>query len=606
MNKKISICFSTILGNLSIENESKANTNAYNTFFSNLYATKVPVSVHLTGSFLQMLQNKDQAFYDIIKELVEKEQVDLIGGAYYSPLFPLLSSVDIVSQIDMYVTALRKLFSIRSKSVFLPFSAWNSSLVTALKKSGTVDYCLLDSRLFLRHALSPFSPICMEEAGKVITAVPYMQHCEITETPHEFYQRLIQRYEADSESMIAVIFLPYMELSKILASERNDGKSWLDEFIEVASANENSEITTISRSLKDKKIFPVSFIEPNIVTEAGIQNSSVKKLILKHAFAYKMYKKVMYVSVLINQIRGDKQRKLSASQYLWKAQNAVFFLKGALQPIENRSLIFDFYKNLLLAEKASRDSKFTDSLVAFDFNLDGVGDYISQTKNLNAYIDSIGGKIVEYDFLPANKNYCALPFAEAVLFVDYFAHDDEIKTIFDAPPKACLGNVFYQTVKCSVLKKTLLLKAVYLFDQNPLSLKKNFTFNGDLISVQYIVKNEGTNPIVSFFVSCLDIALGKSGNTVPSMMVYAQNTKRETGIESTATENITWLQLNDAEGKTKISILANENIHLKLLPVRDKAENIIGAKLYLYWKLALQANGESEKLITVHTERIKR
>lgn len=606
MDKKISICFSTILGNLSIENENKSNANAYNKFFTNLYATKVPVSIHLTGSFLQMLQNKDQAFYDIIKELIKKKQIELIGGAYFSPLFPLLTSVDILSQIELHTTALRKLFSVRPRSVFLPFSAWNSSVVTALKKSGTADYCLLDNRLFSRHDLSPFSPICMEEAGKVITSVPYIEESKVSKAPKEFYDWLVEQKGLDHKSNTVVIFLPYNELSKVLTREQEGTPSWLDEFLEIASQNENIDVTTIVKSLKDEKIFPVSFIEPNIITEDGLQNASVKKLISQNEFAYQMYKKTIYVSALINQARGDKQRKLAASKYLWKAQNAMFFLKGALQPLENRNLIFDFYRNILLAEKTARNSKFADSLVDFDFNLNGVEDYISQTKNLNTYVDSIGGKIVEYDFLPANKNYAALPFADAALFVDYFASADELKNIFDKQPKACLRNVLYQTVKCTILKKTLQLKASYTLDKNQLGIKKNFTFNGDFISVQYIVKNEGNDALAIFFVCALDIALGKSGNTIPSLTVYAQNEKAECGIESLEVSNLTWIQLNDAEGKSKIVITPNESVDLKLLPICDKAAAVIGAKVYLYWQLSLPANGEAEKLITIQIERIKR
>lgn len=155
-------------------------------------------------------------------------------------------------------------------------------------------------------------------------------------------------------------------------------------------------------------------------------------------------------------------------------------------------------------------------------------------------------------------------------------------------------------------KKTLQLKASYTLDKNQLGIKKNFTFNGDFISVQYIVKNEGNDALATFFVCALDIALGKSGNTIPSLTVYAQNEKAECGIDSLEVSNLTWIQLNDAEGKSKIVITPNESVDLKLLPICDKAAAVIGAKTYLYWQLSLPANGEAEKLITIQIERIKR
>ncbi|MEL3908597.1 MAG: DUF1926 domain-containing protein [Treponemataceae bacterium] len=605
MNKKIRICFSTILGNISIENETKANITTYSNFFASLYGSKLPVSLHLTGSFLQMLQKKDQAFYDIIKELLEKKQIAMLGGAYYSPLFPLLSTIDITGQVEMHVSAQRKIFYPRSKSVILPFSAWNPVIIPALKKSG-VDYCLLNNELFSRHGLYPYLPVNLEDAGKVITAVPFIEKNTISESPKEFCDTILNKAKLNNKFNIIVIFIPHTEFTKILSKENNETKTWVEEFIECTSQYSNLKLTTVESCLKTQKIYPSAFIEPNIITESGAENASVKKLIFQNEFAYTMYKKIIYVSVMANQVRGDIRRRDLARKYLWKAQNAVFFIKAYFSPAENRSLFFEFYKTLILAEKTARDSKFVESLVPYDFNLDGFDEYVSQTKNLNTYVDTIGGKIVEYDFLTANKNFCLMPFENPTMFSDYFADKDEIKNLFEKEPKNSLSNTQYQVVKYTALKKTLNLKAEYNVQNIFASVKKNFAFNGDMVSVQYILKNKADETLSRFFVSSLDIAIGKVGNRIPSVVIYAQNKKIEQGIEKIEVSNLTWLQINDAESRSRISISTNENINISLIPVKDKNENIVGVKLYLYWELLLEPNCEAEKLITMQIERIKR
>lgn len=605
MDKNIGICFSTILGNVSTESETRANITTYSNFFSNLYGSKLPVSLHLTGSFLQMLQKKDQAFYDIIKELLEKKQIEMLGGAYYYPLFPLLSIMDITGQIEMHVAAQRKIFYPRSKSVILPFSAWNPAIIPALKKSGT-DYCLLNNELFSRQGLSPYLPITLEEAGKVITAVPFIEKNIVADSPKEFCDTLLDKTKLNDKFNIIVIFIPHTELTKLLSKENNKTKTWMEEFIECILQYTNVKLTTVESYLQEQKIYPQAFIEPNIITERGVENVSVKKLIFQNEFAYTMYKKIIYVSVLTNQVRGDIRRRDLARQYLWKAQNAMFFMKAYFSPAENRSSFFEFYKSLLLAEKTTRDSKFVESLVPYDFNLDGFDEYVSQTKNLNTYIDIIGGKIVEYDFLTANKNFCLLPFEKATMFSDYFADKDEAQNFFEKAPKNSLKNTQYQVVKYTSLKKTLNLKTDYNTQNISASVKKNFTFKGDTISVQYILKNTADKKLSCFFVSGLDIAIGKVGNRIPSLVVYAKNKKTELTIERAEISSLAWLQINDAESRSRISLIANENINVSLIPIKDASENIVGIKLYLYWELLLDPTGEAEKLIKIQVERIKR
>lgn len=603
MDKNLSICFSTVLGNLSTEYESKANISSYTDFFSKLYQSNFPVSLHLTGSFLQIMQSKDQAFDNIIKTHLEKKQIELIGGAYFSPLFPIINSADLVGQIDMYVTALRRIFPLRTRSVYVPFSAWNPSLVSPLKKSGTVEYCLLDKRLFLRQELSPFSPVCLEDAGKVITAVPYIQKQTMSESPEAFYQSIADKKNLNDGFNIAVVFIPHTVFAQLLTKDET-GESWIDRFSRIVAADKNANISTIYKSIKEQKFFPSGFIEANIILNDKIENVSVKKIICQNACAFEMYKKLMYVSVLTNQIRGDKQRKISATQQMWKSQNAFFFLQAAFYPLENRNLLFNFYKNLLLAEKTARNQNFADSLVPFDFNLDGVDEYISQTKNINAYVNLCGGKIFEYDFLPSNKNFCTLMLHDSTLFADAIFDPSERKNIHERGIAQSLKNERYQLVKYSAPKKTLSLKLPCIYRGSNITVKKNYSFNGDFITVQYIIKNESEKKLSALFASSLDIAVGKLGNTIPSMTVYARGEKIESGIESADYTELAWLQLNDAESKTRLSFTPNEKLNLIVVPIKQR-ENDIGVKLYFYWELALESGNEAEKLITMQAEKIR-
>lgn len=608
LNSKLTVCFATVLGNCSTENESKANLALYNDFFTKLYDSTLPVSIHFTGSFLGLLQSKAQAFDDITKELLAKKQIELIGGAYYSPLFPLLNSADMLGQLEMYDTELRKCFSVRSKIAYLPFSAWNSSIISIIKKSRTIEYCLLDKRLFQHSDLNELSPVCLEDFGRVITVIPYTDFDTITETPQEFYTNLTKKVRDTQSLNLQVIFLQPQTLAQLLT--KKDGSSWIDGFLALLQQDKTTDIGTIPKILKSQKMFSTGFIESNFIFNGSMQNASVKKVISDNAYPYNMYKRLLYVSTLINQVKGDKQKKAAAERSVWKAQNSHFFLKSAFSPAENRALILDFYKTLILAEKAVRDSgKFAASLVPFDFNFDGVIDYVSQTKNLNVYVDLIGGKISEYDFLPANKNFCISFFntplsATAGMFIDFFLPHAKGRDFFEAQPHDTLANSYYQCVEYSAAKKNLLLKLNTTYNSEPVSIKKHFSFNGDSVSVQYILKNDSSVFLSGSFCTEFTLFLFKNANKVPSAVIFSHGNKSEVVLDGTACSEVTWLQIADAQGKTKLNISSNEAISIAIVPVKLQDETLVGAKLYLYWHFNLIEKGETEKLITVVAEKI--
>ena len=64
-------------------------------------------SFSFTGPQLLYYKKKRNEFLTIIKELVERNQVEIIGGGFYAPVLPLLFPVDRNTQIDMLSTEIR-------------------------------------------------------------------------------------------------------------------------------------------------------------------------------------------------------------------------------------------------------------------------------------------------------------------------------------------------------------------------------------------------------------------------------------------------------------------------------------------------------------------
>ena len=93
-------------------------------------------SFAFNGPQLVYYKKKRNEFITILKQLVERNQVEILGGGFYSPVLPLLFSVDRNTQIDMLSTEIRQTVGKRPRGITMFEDIWDSSLVTNLQTCG--------------------------------------------------------------------------------------------------------------------------------------------------------------------------------------------------------------------------------------------------------------------------------------------------------------------------------------------------------------------------------------------------------------------------------------------------------------------------------------
>ena len=101
-----------------------------------------------------------------------------------------------------------------------------------------------------------------------------------------------------------------------------------------------------------------------------------------------------------------KIRKKVARDKLWEAQNGNSFICTAEGAFVNSSFRQNSYKNLVEAEKIVREcNEFEESVSCFDYNGDGLNEYIIRMQNYFAAVNLLGGAIREFDLMQASGNY---------------------------------------------------------------------------------------------------------------------------------------------------------------------------------------------------------
>lgn len=582
----------------------------YKDVISALYnCPKLPFTVHISGSFLESCQADNNILCTIINDMRKRKQVEIVGSGYYQPFFSLLPVSDGVDHIETMTNMLRKYFDRRQRGLYLSHSCWDPNFIPLLKKCG-IDYCLLDRRLIIGQPhLNSLAPICVEDSGKTVTVLPFENLAEEFHgmSPEEFYQYIIHKNEGVQliRSSVLVLFMPLAALPPLFKREKNQ-ESWFDRFIALTTA-ENSKVTLthIASVLKPRREYQRGYIPGNIILNGEKKDVLVKQLLYKNDRAYRLYEKMLYIHTLANQMRGDKARKKHARKELQKAECGELL---ALDHKEERRLHSMCWRNLLIAEKQTRiPGVFSSSLIDFDFDFDGLNEYLSQRELLNMYLHVRGGKIFELDVFPAHKNYCMSMPLSGGLFVDNLVSEaalEAFKTKGIDPPHV-FSDTCYQPVSCNKVKQLLNLRVEGVYEDlaQPVSLRKNYGFLDSGASIQYILKNESPLNLRGYFTVQIDLAAEACDTAAANVLVNVENKKLEV-FSSENYSNISWVQVYDTCGKTTFTIDANESPNIFILPVKSM-DTVIGYSLYLYWKLDLNPGYETEKMLFFKVEQKK-
>lgn len=619
--KNVHLCFCVQLS-ISYLQQIDKNDNAslYRAFFSGIQAEeKLPLTIFAAGSFLEWQKGKRQAYSMLLNNMLSRKQIELLGGGYHQPYLSLLPASDVIGQIEMMTAAIRTHFGKRPRGLFVTASAWIPSLITPLIRCG-IEYCLLDYRLFptdikLNNQNFGFSPAIVEDKGKTITVFPYIPDDPdfVTRTPQEFYEKVAAAAPSAGESMY-LLFLPVKTYIKCLEKNK-DGSNWFSSFVELCNQPESViQLTHTAELMKRRQPHPPMYIAPNTVLCDAPTGHATKHAVTIQRDAFKIYSKMMYVNMLANGMKGDKARKKYALQELWKAQNAELFALEACIPEYHNELRRIAYRKLLVAEKQTRlPGIFTEGLTRYDIDMDGFKEFLSQRSSLNMYVHHHGGKIFECDVFSAYKNYSDMPLEHSGMFIDYLLSEAALQHLKDGHPEA-LTTVFsdntYQEIEINTIRSELKLSTAGLFDssiEQPVSLRKQYTFFPEGTQVQYILKNDSPFNLSSYFVVEIDIALEETDSVMPSLSLYdcEENQKKECSITTDVFNKVSWILLEDPEGKIQFTMEANEVPGLIVVPVYGMCkketetieQRIHGVRMFFYWKADLNSNYETEKML---------
>jgi hypothetical protein len=126
----------------------RAHAQAYAPFLETLAAhPSIRMSMHFSGILLDWLEAKRPEYLKSLRVLVDRGQVEILGGGFYEPILPVISDGHKRRQLDKLQEAARRLFGVTPRGLWLAERVWEPGLVKPIAEAG-LEYVLLDGSHF--------------------------------------------------------------------------------------------------------------------------------------------------------------------------------------------------------------------------------------------------------------------------------------------------------------------------------------------------------------------------------------------------------------------------------------------------------------------------
>jgi hypothetical protein len=131
----------------------------------------IRVGLHYTGSLLEWLRAERPAFIETVRTLVERGQVEILGGGLYEPVLVALPERDRIEQLRRMADVVEAAFGRRPRGAWLAERVWEPDLPTSLVAGG-YDWTILDDAHFRAAAVPEdalWGPYTTEDQARLLT-----------------------------------------------------------------------------------------------------------------------------------------------------------------------------------------------------------------------------------------------------------------------------------------------------------------------------------------------------------------------------------------------------------------------------------------------------
>ena len=104
-------------------------------------------ALHFSGPLWEYMEKKEQACWDLVRDLSARGQVELLSGGFYEPILSIIPEEDRIGQILMMNDFLSENFGQRPRGLWLTERVWEPDLPRTMA-AAAIEFTLLDEEHF--------------------------------------------------------------------------------------------------------------------------------------------------------------------------------------------------------------------------------------------------------------------------------------------------------------------------------------------------------------------------------------------------------------------------------------------------------------------------
>src|SRR5262245_12482160 len=419
-----------------------AHARCYRPFLQTLH--RYPAfrfSVHFSGWLLEYLFEKYPQDMDLLRDMVERGQVEMFGGGDMEPVLAVVPGRDRVGQVAALSDRLARLVHRRPRGAWLTEREWEGTVIPALADAG-IQYVTVDDYQFLctgKTAPQLKGYYTTEEDDRQVDLFPISEglRYRIPFAPAPESVSYIERM-AEPGARVAAIYFDDIEKLGIWPETHTwvYEKRWLEQFIEGVLASpiiESTHFDAFRDTVATRGVIylpTTSYIEMNEWTlpaprahtyanlvkqekdhdryereKAFIRGGIWKSFLSRYAESNWMHKRMLALSSRLNALPAA-QRSAELTALLYQAQANDAYWHGLFGGLYLPHLRRAVYTAIVGLEKRLDQLVPRAALQRLDADLDGVPEIFLHNHLLQAVVrENADGAVIELDSYSLEHNF---------------------------------------------------------------------------------------------------------------------------------------------------------------------------------------------------------
>ncbi len=565
--------------------------HCYRPLLTYLYTKQnVKLTLFLSGSIFEWLEDTYPEINMLISDLMKRGQLELLGGGYYAPAFPLIPIKDRSMQVELLNTFLRKRFGKKPRGALMTDQQWQPNFITTLNSCDLSYVVIFDPDEKNRHKRSQgwYEPFTMIDVGRGITIVPASGRISSmipSRRPDEVASEISEAVQVTESEQLSLMVSADDLITGFMLSDIGSMIEYVDDLF--ALLGQYDFKSSLLSDIVQTSSLRLDYLSAgwHHPMRFNIPGSDAHDMLKRYPEGFHSYCKMYYLQRLINGIKKDKSRKKSADAEVLKAQSSSYFWCGTGGGIYRNNLRKEQHRNLIEAEKMTREKGvFTTSLNSYDLDFDGMDEYIYRGKNITVMIDRRGGSLREIDYLVTSWNYqdtfsgssqdgCMVsppiypPQIAQNSFNDLFFTEptDHIADKYRSEVCRNLELECYDLLQYSKDAKVIAFSRDEDFELSgrrmQISLEKRYQFQTNSIELLYTITNRGDEPISFYFCSEINLSFGYDGIEFIEMASIDSSQAKPMSVGESL-PNVRYLKIHDINNNTHIGIYAKQRFYV--------------------------------------------